>query len=124
VLKLAEGTTGPELAGTAAYVAPEQARDAGTVDLRADIYSLGVAFYEVLTGRLPFDGRNRVQMIMHHMNTTPTPPNQVNPQVPQLASDMCLWMMAKSPDERPQNHEDLRTGFDTVMAAVASDRRG
>ena len=48
--------TGPELAGTAAYVAPEQAKDASTVDHRADIYSLGVTFYETLTGRLPFEG--------------------------------------------------------------------
>ena len=57
--------TGPELAGTASYLAPEQAVDASVVDLRADIYALGVTFFEALTGRLPFDGRNRVQHIFH-----------------------------------------------------------
>lgn len=121
-LKVAEGDTGPELAGTAAYVAPEQAKDASRVDLRADVYSLGVTFYEALTGRLPFEGRNRVQMIFQHLNTPASPPSKVNPQVPQLASDLCLWMLAKAPEERPQNYEELRQGFDTVMAAVNSGR--
>jgi serine/threonine-protein kinase len=120
VLKLAEGNTGPELAGTAAYVAPEQAKDASGVDLRADIYSLGVTFFEGLTGRLPFEGRNRMQMIFQHLNSPPPPPHQMNPEVPQLASDLCLWMLAKNPEERPQTHEDLRQGFDTVMAAMAN----
>lgn len=120
VLKIAEGNTGPELAGTAAYLAPEQAKDASRVDLRADVYALGVTFYEALTGRLPFEGRNRVQMIFQHMNTPPTPPAAVNPDVPALASDMCVWMLAKNPDERPQSYEELRQGFDTVMAAVSA----
>jgi serine/threonine protein kinase len=113
-LQAAAGETGPELAGTAAYLAPEQARDAGKVDFRADIYSLGVSFYEVLTGQLPFNGRNRVQMIMQHMNATPMPPMEVNPEVPALVNDLCLWMLAKSPDERPQSYDELRTGFETA----------
>jgi serine/threonine-protein kinase len=118
VLKIAEGNTGPELAGTAAYLAPEQAKDATWVDLRADVYSLGVTFYEALTGRLPFEGRNRVQMIFQHMNAAPTPPAMVNPLVPPLVSDLCLWMLAKSAEERPQNYEELRQAFETVMAAT------
>jgi serine/threonine protein kinase len=113
-LQAAAGETGPELAGTAAYLAPEQAKDAGKVDLRADIYSLGVSFYEVLTGQLPFNGRNRVQMILQHMSTAPTPPMDVNPEVPPLVNDLCLWMLAKNPDERPQNYDELRTGFETA----------
>jgi|GEM_PF-1160494 len=115
VLQIAAGQTGPELAGTAAYLAPEQAMDAAVVDLRADIYSLGVTFYEALTGRLPFEGKNRVQMIFHHLNSAPQPPSELNPAVPQLISDICLWMLAKNPDERPQNYEELRQAFDTVM---------
>jgi serine/threonine-protein kinase len=107
---------GPEVAGTAAYLAPEQALDAGLVDLRADIYSLGVTFYEALVGRLPFESKNRMQMIFHHINTPPTPPSELNPAVPPLVSDMCLWMLAKQADARPQNYDELRHAFDTIMA--------
>jgi serine/threonine protein kinase len=106
---------GPELAGTAAYLAPEQAKDASIVDHRADIYSLGVTFYETLTGRLPFEGRNRVQVIFQHLNTPPVPPIQRVDQIPPLASDLCIWMLTKNPDDRPQNYAELRQAFNTVM---------
>ncbi len=109
---------GPELAGTAAYLAPEQAKDASLVDHRADIYSLGVTLYETLTGRLPFEGRNRVQVIFQHLNTAPVPPSQRVPGLPSLASDLCLWMLAKNPDDRPQNYEELRQAFDTVRGVT------
>jgi serine/threonine protein kinase len=109
---------GPELAGTAAYLAPEQAKDASLVDHRADIYSLGVTLYETLTGRLPFEGRNRVQVIFQHLNAAPVPPSQRVPGLPSLASDLCLWMLAKNPDDRPQNYEELRQAFDTVRGVT------
>ncbi len=115
VLQANREQQGPELAGTAAYLAPEQARDASLVDLRADIYSLGVSFYEALTGRLPFDARNRIQMIFQHMSSPVVPPSDRNPVVPPLVSDLCLWMLAKHPDERPQSYDELRHGFDTVI---------
>jgi len=110
--------SGPELAGTAAYLAPEQAKDASTVDHRADIYSLGVTLYETLTGRLPFEARNRVQVIFQHLNTEPVPPIQKEPSIPSLASDLCLWMLAKNPDDRPQNYEELRQAFNTVCGVT------
>ncbi len=113
---LAPGAAGTsELAGTAAYLAPEQARDASIVDPRADIYSLGVTFYEALTGKLPFDSRNRMQMIFHHINTPVASPAVHVPDLPQIVCDMCLWMLAKNPDERPQTYDDLRAAFDTIM---------
>jgi serine/threonine protein kinase len=111
---MAPQQVGPELAGTASYLAPEQAKDAGVVDLRADIYSLGVTFFEALTGRLPFDGRNRMQMIFHHLNTAPPSPVTFNRKVPALVADLCLWMLAKNPAERPQDFDDLRQAFDAV----------
>jgi serine/threonine protein kinase len=120
VLRLAEANPKAELAGTAAYLAPEQAKDAGAVDLRADIYSLGITFYETLTGRLPFEAKNRVQMIFHHLSTPVPPPSEVNPDVPQLLSDVCLWMLAKNPDERPQSYDHLRDAFNTIMTAMTA----
>jgi serine/threonine-protein kinase len=107
-----------ELAGTAAYVAPEQAKSAATADLRSDIYSLGVTFYELLTGKLPFEGRNRMQMIFQHLNTAPTPPVKLDSRIPTLASDLCLWMLAKNPDERPQHFQDLKDGLATVLSSL------
>jgi serine/threonine protein kinase len=113
--KQAAATGGPELAGTASYLAPEQAKDASVVDKRADIYALGVTFFEALTGRLPFDGKNRIQMIFHHLNTAPPSPITFNPQVPPLVADLCLWMLSKNPAERPQDHDELRQAFDAVV---------
>ena len=117
VLQAMSGQSGPELAGTASYLAPEQAKDASVVDLRADIYSLGVTFYEILTGRLPFEGRNRIQMIYHHLNTQPVSPNQFNPDVPPLVADLCMWMLMKNPLERPQDYDELRQAFEAVTNA-------
>lgn len=117
-IQSAQAKSGPELAGTAAYLAPEQAKDASTVDHRADIYSLGVTLYETLTGRLPFEGRNRVQVIFQHLNAQPLPPSQRAPGIPPLASDLCLWMLAKNPDDRPQNYAELRQAFDTVRGVT------
>ncbi len=113
-LEAARERTGPELAGTAAYLAPEQAKDASVVDHRADIYSLGVMLYEMLTGRLPFEGRNRVQVIFQHLNTPPVAPVERAEGVPPLLSDLCLWLLAKNPDDRPQNYEELRQALNTV----------
>jgi len=114
-LQIKTGQTGSELVGTASYLAPEQAKDASVVDLRADIYSLGVTVYEALTGKLPFEANNRMKMIFHHLSTTPTAPCQVNPNISPLASDLCMWMLVKNPAERPQNFEELRGAFDAVM---------
>lgn len=112
---IARDRAGPEMAGTAAYLAPEQAKDASTVDHRADIYSLGVTLYEALTGRLPFEGRNRMQVIFQHLNAAPVPPAERVEGLPPLVSDLCLWMLSKNPDDRPQNYAELRQALDTVI---------
>ncbi len=120
LLQANSGQVGPELAGTASYLAPEQAKDASVVDLRADIYSLGVTFFEALTGQLPFAGKNRVQMIYHHIHTAPINPCTIAPDLPPLIADLCLWMLVKNPAERPQNYEELRAGFDAVQSTVTA----
>lgn len=117
ILQAVEGVNPAELAGTAAYLAPEQARDSQGVDLRADIYSLGVTLYELLTGRLPFEGKSRMQVIMQHLTAPATPPNTLNPEIPKPVSEFCLWLMTKNPDERPGNEFDLRDGLRKIISA-------
>ena len=77
-----------------------------------------MTLYEALTGRLPFDGRNRVQVIFQHLNTPPVPPRRAGAGDPAAGVATCAcgcWR--RTPADRPQNYEELRQAFNTVMAA-------
>jgi tetratricopeptide (TPR) repeat protein len=96
------------LIGTPAYMSPEQVAGA-MVDGRADLYSLGVVFFEILTGRLPFESESMEGWLYQHLHVKPPPPSKVKPelaQYPQL-DNVVAWMMAKSPHERPKTAGDL-----------------
>ena len=96
------------LIGTPAYMSPEQVAGA-TVDGRADIYSLGVVFFEMLTGKLPFESETMEGWLYQHLNTKPPPPSKVNPAIaryPQL-DQIVLWMISKQPHERPKTAGEL-----------------
>ena len=91
------------LIGTPAYVSPEQAENAQNVDSRADIYSLGVAMYEMLTGEKPYQGKRTVE-ILQQIFTAPVPEVRLkNRNVNRKLSDLVYRMMAKSKKERPRN---------------------
>jgi hypothetical protein len=89
--------------GTAAYMAPEQARDAANVDPRADIYSLGCTLYVLVTGRPPFEGQTALEVITKHANEPIVPPELVVSRVPKQISQIILKMTAKRPEERYQS---------------------
>lgn len=109
--------------GSVYYFSPEQARGAA-VDARSDIYSVGVVFYEMLTGRVPFTGDTPVTIAMQHLQTPPTPPNEVNPSVSSALDFVVLHAMEKKPRRRYQTAEemlrDVRLALehpDTILAA-------
>jgi serine/threonine-protein kinase len=100
--------------GTPAYMAPEQAAGAPSVDHRADIYSFGVVAYEILSGAPPFASREAHQLILAHIAQVPTPLGQVAPAVPLALASLVMRCLAKSPDERPQTAAELVTALESV----------
>ncbi len=90
--------------GTLAYLSPEQTgRMNRNVDYRTDLYSLGVTFYELLTGQLPFISKDPLEVIHAHIAKKPVPPNYINPNVPEVISDIVLKLMSKTAEDRYQN---------------------
>lgn len=99
--------------GTPAYLAPEQA--AGEpVDARTDVYALGALAYFLLTGRSPFEGRTGVRMIAAHLHECPEPPGSFRPGLPPELEAVVLRCLAKRPDERFGDVNEL----DRALAAV------
>jgi PAS domain S-box-containing protein len=97
------------LEGTLDYLSPEQTgRMNRAVDHRSDIYSLGVAYYEMLTGRLPFEANDAMEMVHAHLARTPVAPHGLNPLIPETLSRLVLKMMAKAPENRYQSARGLR----------------
>ena len=89
--------------GTADYMAPEQASDSRTVDIRADIYSLGCTLYKLLSGRAPFSGpeyRGTLDKLNAHVHQPPPPIRQFVPDVPEELAAILDRMLAKDPADR------------------------
>jgi hypothetical protein len=104
LIKLAgsgSGLTQSGAIGTLAYMAPEQIMSAHQVDNRADIYSLGVMTYQMLTGKLPFASENPAQLVFAHLQQPPPDPRAVCPDLPIHTAKMLMRAMAKDPRERP-----------------------
>ena len=89
--------------GTPTYMAPEQFSDSRGVDGRADIYSMGVMLFQMLTGQLPFDSPDMIMLIMQHMNEEPPVPRSIRPEIPEKLEALVLRMLAKDPPDRPHS---------------------
>ncbi|NQE32290.1 AAA family ATPase [Microcoleus asticus] len=89
------------LEGTLAYISPEQTgRMNRRIDYRTDFYSLGITFYELLTGQLPFPTDDVLELVHCHIAKQPIPPHEVKPEVPPIISAIVLKLMAKNAEER------------------------
>ena len=104
------------LEGTLAYMSPEQTgRTNRAVDYRTDMYSLGVTLYQLLTGQLPFQATDPVELVHGHLAKIPTPPHALNPDIPQAVVDIVMKCLAKTPEARYQSAEGLRTDLESCL---------
>ena len=93
--------------GSVHYFSPEQARGS-MITPKSDVYSLGIVLYEMLTGRLPFNGENPVSIAMKHVEEEPVPPTALRHDIPPMLEAIVLRAMNKNPDVRPTSAEMVR----------------
>ena len=112
--------------GTPEYMSPEQARGDADLDHRADIYSLGVVGYELLTGRPPFAGGGAESILTRHITMTPAPITDARPEAPPALVSVLQRALAKAPGERWQSAEAMRAQLEpltnTTSGQVAATR--
>ena len=116
-----------EALGSVHYMSPEQARGDRT-DARSDIYSAGVVLYEMLTGRLPFEGDSAVSVAFQQLSSVPLSPREINPEVPEALELICMKAMASelekryaSADEMLADLEDFRKNPEVDLVFTIED---
>ena len=95
-----------EALGSVHYISPEQARG-DRPDARSDIYSSGVVLYEMLTGRLPFEGESAVSVAIQHLSSIPLAPREINPDIPEPLELICMKAMAPDLEHRYQSADAM-----------------
>jgi serine/threonine protein kinase len=100
------------LEGTLAYISPEQTgRMNRDIDYRSDFYSLGVTFYHLITGQLPFSSQDSLEIIHSHIAKLPIAPHKLNSELPPVISEIILKLMAKNAEDRYQSVSGLVARF-------------
>ncbi len=102
----AHSTLTQEALGSVHYISPEQAKGSH-VDGRSDLYSAGVVLYEMLTGRLPFEGETPVFVAIQHINSTPLAPRDLNPDIPEALEAITMKAMAPKLDQRYSSADSM-----------------
>jgi serine/threonine protein kinase len=114
------GTSAGTILGTVSYMSPEQATGE-KVDQRTDIFSLGIVFYEMLSGRRPFDGNSAIDTMHAIINREPTPVAEFNPRLPLEISDILEKALAKNPTDRYRDASDFELDLRRFKRALESN---
>ncbi|OUL26422.1 ATP-binding sensor histidine kinase [Nostoc sp. 106C] len=105
--------------GTLAYMSPEQTgRMNRSIDYRTDFYSLGVTFYEILTGKLPFATTDPMELVHCHIAKQPLPPSELNPKIPVTISNIILKLLAKTAEDRYQSALGLQADLENCLVQL------
>jgi len=105
--------------GTPEYMSPEQA-EAKEVDKKTDIYSLGVILYEMITGRLPFEGDTPLAIAMKHKGETARSPKDLNPQIPDILGEIILKCMEKKKENRYEDVAEINSDLDEIKQSLTT----
>jgi formylglycine-generating enzyme required for sulfatase activity/serine/threonine protein kinase len=105
--------------GTPDYLAPEQATNSKTVDIRADLYSLGCTFYFLLIGRHPFPDGSALEKLLKHLQERATPVRDLRPEIPPAVAAVVEQLMAKNPDDRYQRPIEVAAVLEPFCDAAA-----
>ncbi|MCZ7645083.1 MAG: protein kinase [Planctomycetota bacterium] len=108
--------------GTPHYMSPEQAKAAGDLDGRSDLFSLGATLYHMVTGKVPFDGESSWEILMKVTGEEPVRPDRLEPLLPPPYTRMIQRLMAKSPAERYQNAEEVRLAAQNLRRDLEAGR--
>ncbi|MEG4858350.1 AAA family ATPase [Microcoleus sp. K1-B6] len=107
------------LEGTLAYISPEQTgRMNRSIDYRTDFYSLGVTFYELLTGKLPFETEDALELVHCHIARQPVPPHEIEPEIPLIVSQIVSKLMAKNAENRYQTALGLKQDLEICLVQL------
>ncbi|HEX8952016.1 MAG TPA: serine/threonine-protein kinase, partial [Polyangia bacterium] len=106
--------------GTPAYMSPEQCEGKGLIDLRSDVYSLGIMMYELLTGRVPFPGEGFGEILVAHLTKQPDPPSAINPDVTPQLEAIVMHAIEKDRNRRFQNMQEFLTAIENPDAHYQS----
>lgn len=111
-----------KLEGTLAYISPEQTgRMNRTVDHRSDLYSLGITFFEMLTGRLPFEADDPMELVHCHIAKTPPKANDLDIQIPEVVAQIIQKLLAKSTEARYQSALGLKNDLEIVLKSIETN---
>ncbi len=102
--------------GTLTYISPEQTgRMNRLIDYRTDFYSLGVTFYELLTGEVPFKSSEPIELVHAHIAKQPIPPIKLNPEIPQVISDIVMKLLEKTAEDRYQSALGIKADLEICL---------